>query len=440
MALSSIENRYLSALTAAQFPDMPADEPVMPVDAAAMDSPNLDGMQLAAGPSGTMSDAGGGMGEMKAYDPTVRERMAEFLQAGFERFGMDRFRARKQAQTLIGGPSSNLPLSLGLADIVPIIGTGLQTEEAARMGQEAVTSAQQGNLGTAALQAGGAVLGLVPGAVGTARAAKPVVQMIGKSLTPKGAKLTPNIEVPAAGDITKPAFKKWFGDSKVTNDAGQPIVVYHARAGDFDSFDTAGRGKTKGTGAFFSSSADVASTYGVKGDENIVPAYLSMKRPVVIDANGSNWSDIDMGAKISVPEIKVSDIEEQQLLAELTGSAVDESAMKTIPAAEMSLGELKINNKLIDRKVNTDDIARWARKMGYDGLIIKNVIDSGPSGRYMPDEAMNPHNVYVAFEPTQIKSVFNKGTWNPDDPRMVQGAGAATAGTGAATMSDKEQK
>jgi hypothetical protein len=440
MALSSIEDRYLSALTAAQFPDMPADEPVMPVDAAGMDSPNLDGMQLAAGPSRTMSDAGGGMGEMKAYDPTTRERLASFLQSGFEGLGMDRVKARQRAQTLIGGPSSNLPLSLGLADIVPIIGTGLQTEEAARMGQEAVTSAQQGNLGTAALQAGGAVLGMVPGAVGTARAAKPVVQMIGKSLTPKGAKLTPNIEVPAAGDITKPAFKKWFGDSKVTNDAGQPIVVYHARAGDFDSFDTAGRGKTKGTGAFFSSSADVASTYGVKGDENIVPAYLSMKRPVVIDANGSNWSDIDMGAKISVPEIKVSDIEEQQLLAELTGSAVDESAMKTIPAAEMSLGELKINNKLIDRKVNTDDIARWARKMGYDGLIIKNVIDSGPSGRYMPDEAMNPHNVYVAFEPTQIKSVFNKGTWNPDDPRMVQGAGAATAGTGAATMSDKEQK
>jgi hypothetical protein len=182
MALSSIENRYLSALTAAQFPDMPADEPVMPVDAAAMDSPNLDGIQLAAGPSGTMSDAGGGMGEMKAYDPTVRERMAEFLQAGFERFGMDRFRARKQAQTLIGGPSSNLPLSLGLADVVPFLGTGLQTEEAARMGQEAVTSAQQGNLGTAALQAGGAVLGLVPGAVGTVKAGKALAKETGKQL------------------------------------------------------------------------------------------------------------------------------------------------------------------------------------------------------------------------------------------------------------------
>jgi len=357
------------------------------------------------------------------------------LQAGFEKFGMDRYKARQNAQTLMGGGSSNLPLNMGLADIVPFLGTALQTQEAARMGGEAVTSAQQGNIGTAAMQAGGAAVGMIPGAAGTVKA----VKSIEKALTQKGAKLTPEIEVPAAGDITKPAFKKWFGDSKVTDNSGQPIVVYHARSGDFGEFNTAGRGKTKGTGAFFSSSSDVASTYAVGGNENIVPVYLSMKRPVVIDANGANWSDIDMTAKISTPEIKVSDIEEQKLLAELTGSTVDESSMKTIPAAEMSLGDLKINNKVIDKKVNTDDIARWARKMGYDGLIIKNVVDSGPSGRYMPEDAINPHNVYVAFEPTQIKSVFNKGTWNPKDSRILHGTGATTAGTGA-TMQDKENK
>ena len=328
-----------------------------------------------------------------------------------------------------------MPLDMGLADIVPLLGTALQTEEAVNMGGEAIQSAKQGNYGTAALQAGGAVLGLVPGAVGTAKAAK----SIAKALTTKGAKLAPNIEVPAAGDITKPAFKKWFGDSKATDNSGQPIVVYHARSGDFGEFDTVGRGKTKGTGSFFSSSADVASTYAVGGEENIVPVYLSMKSPVVIDVNGAHWSDVDMSAKVSLPEIKVSDVEEQKLMAELTGSAVDETATKTLPAAEITLGDLMLNNKLIDKKVNTDAIARWARKMGYDGVIIRNVIDSGPSGRYMPDAAMEPNDVYVAFEPTQIKSVFNKGTWNPNDPRILHGGAAAGAGT-AATMPDKEQK
>jgi hypothetical protein len=195
MALSQIEDRYLSALTAVQFPDMPV-EPVT----AEQDTQSMDGMQLAAGPSGTVSDAGGGrgsyagydpradaaskapMGEIKPYDPTVRERLAGFLQAGFEGIGIDRYKARQNAETLLGGPSSNLPLNIGLADFVPFLGTGLQTQEAVRMGGDAVTSAQQGNYGTAALQAGGAALGLVPGAVGTVKAAKPLV--------PKAAEMT----------------------------------------------------------------------------------------------------------------------------------------------------------------------------------------------------------------------------------------------------------
>lgn len=190
MALSPIEDSYLQRLTSSQFPDMPASEPAMPVDAAALDAPSMDGMQLAAGPSQTVSDAGAGRGsyagfdprldmankgqqdQMRAYDPTTRERIASFLQAGFEGLGMDRYKARQNAQTLIGGGSSNLPLDMGLADIVPFLGTALQTEEAVNMGGEAVQSAQQGNYGTAALQAGGAVLGLVPGAAGTVKAAK----------------------------------------------------------------------------------------------------------------------------------------------------------------------------------------------------------------------------------------------------------------------------
>ena len=176
MAYSPIEDKYLSALTSVQFPDMPV-EPV------ATEQPT-DGVQLAEVGATKMPDygySGQRQATMTDYDPTVRERMAEFLQAGFEKFGMDRYKARKQAQTLIGGPSSNLPLNIGLADVVPFLGTGLQTQEAVRMGEEAVTSAQQGNYGTAALQAGGAALGLVPGVAGTVKA--------GKALAPKAGEM-----------------------------------------------------------------------------------------------------------------------------------------------------------------------------------------------------------------------------------------------------------
>jgi hypothetical protein len=179
MAYSAIENKYLSALASYQFPDPPA-APEM----AAPDQPPED-VLLAAGPSQTMTDAGGGgrpVDSIKPFDPTIRQRLSDFLQAGFEGLGVDRFKARQNAQTLIGGPSSNLPLSMGLADVVPFLGTTMQTEEAAIMGGEAVESAKQGNYGTAALQAGGAALGMIPGAVGTVKAGKALAKETGQQL------------------------------------------------------------------------------------------------------------------------------------------------------------------------------------------------------------------------------------------------------------------
>lgn len=176
MAYSPIEDKYLSVLTSQQFPDMPA-EPVAT-------EPSVDGVQLAEVGATKMADygySGQRQATMTDYDPTVRERMADFLQAGFEKFGMDRYKARQNAQTLMGGGSSNLPMNIGIADIVPFLGTALQTQEAARMGGEAVTSAQQGNIGTAAMQAGGAAVGMIPGVAGTVKA--------GKALAPKAGEM-----------------------------------------------------------------------------------------------------------------------------------------------------------------------------------------------------------------------------------------------------------
>ena len=272
MALSPIEDRYLSALTAAQFPDMPADEPAMPVDAAAMDTPTLDGMQLAAGPSQTVSDAGGGRGsyagfdvrqdvankgaqpEMRAYDPTTRERIASFLQAGFEGLGMDRYKARKNAQTLIGGPSSNLPLDLGLADIVPFLGTGLQTEEAARMGGQAVESAKAGQLGTAALQAGGAAIGLVPGAAGTVKTA----MAVGRAGERLAEKTVP--EIMAKGGTMAELLQALSQGSR------SQLTAFHGTPHTVDKFDSkkigTGEGnQTYGYGLYFAENPDVAKSY-----------------------------------------------------------------------------------------------------------------------------------------------------------------------------------
>lgn len=212
MAYSPIEDKYLSALTAFQFPDMPV-EPAMP-EQTMPGRQEGDIMLAEAGSRGLPEQAYSGRypDSMKAIEPTVRERLAGVLQSSFESLGMDRYKARQNAQTLIGGGSSNLPLNIGLADFVPFLGTGLQTEESAIMGGEAIESAKRGDYGTAALQAGGAVLGLVPGVASTVKAGKALApeagQMISKSMDALGTPLQMNIVEPNPSLLQAPVFSR----------------------------------------------------------------------------------------------------------------------------------------------------------------------------------------------------------------------------------------
>jgi len=199
-----------------------------------------------------------------------------------------------------------------------------------------------------------------------------------------------------APKVETKAFKNWFGESKVVDDTNKPIVVYHARRGDFESFDPLkSEGKSAGTGTFFSSSPDVAATYNTSSEHNIVPAYLSLKKPFVVDFNGANWNQGGSEALVKLPDGTDDD------LLSYFGAGVDEV-------------------------VSTDDVARLAREQGYDGVIIRNVVDHGPAGRFATKEAENPGDIFIAFQPEQIKSVMNKGSFDPKDPRMLYGGAGVT--------------
>lgn len=177
MAYSELEQSYMDSIARAEFPGLfePQGEPV----------------QVAAAPGETMTDAApaaaGSVPEMRSYDPTVRERLVTFVQSGFEGIGMERAQARRQAETLLGGPGSGIPMGMGVADLIPFLGTGLQTEEAARSMTSAAKLAKQGNYAEAAVEGGMGVLGLVPGAAGTAKAIKTVIKSGKKKATAAAA-------------------------------------------------------------------------------------------------------------------------------------------------------------------------------------------------------------------------------------------------------------
>ena len=116
--------------------------------------------------------------EMRAYDPTMRERMASALQSGMEGLGVDRYKARKHSQTIMGGESSNLPGGMGIADVVPFLGTGLQTEEAVDSLKKAKESAKRGDLIDAGVEGAFGAAGLIPGAAGTIKLGKSAIKKL----------------------------------------------------------------------------------------------------------------------------------------------------------------------------------------------------------------------------------------------------------------------
>lgn len=69
-------------------------------------------------------------------------------------------------------------------------------------------------------------------------------------------------------------FYKWFGNSKVVDEQGRPLVVYHGTNAEFDTFD---KNKAFDGAFYFSPNKEFAKGYG-----NIMPTYLSIKNPTTI--------------------------------------------------------------------------------------------------------------------------------------------------------------
>jgi len=79
------------------------------------------------------------------------------------------------------------------------------------------------------------------------------------------------------------AFKKWFGDSKVVDANGDPLVVYHGTHKQFSEFNTDDFGALLGKGSYFTADTKEAQQYSGPG-KRIVPGYISMKNPYYVNS------------------------------------------------------------------------------------------------------------------------------------------------------------
>jgi hypothetical protein len=90
-----------------------------------------------------------------------------------------------------------------------------------------------------------------------------------------------------------PEFKKWFGDSKVVDKDGKPLVVYHGTTADITEFDPARTQQT--SGIFFASNPEYANAFaqGRSGNGNVMPVFLSLQNPAYIEVNDYNYDTLN---------------------------------------------------------------------------------------------------------------------------------------------------
>ena len=168
------------------------------------------------------------------------------------------------------------------------------------------------------------------------------------------ARISPDRQTTAIPTIERPEFKDWFSQSKVVDEDGAPLVVYHGGSNSIDAF------KPNSDGLIYmTSNPELASDYATvrRSSGAVYPVYASLKNPLVVD--------------------RASDLTSQRTLIKM------------------------------------------AREGGNDGLILKNADDSVSGMAQRPTST-----VVIAFEPSQIKSKFNTGSFSRSDPRIIDASPA----------------
>ena len=232
------------------------------------------------------------------------------------------------------------------------------------------------------------------------------------------------------GNTLSKEQQEFFKDSKARDENGNLKYLYHGtKHGGFTKFEV-----TDHTGYFFTDSYMNAASYsGTLNDfapsntaEDEIEAlkyalygeekranyavYLNLTNPLIINGNGSHWSkvfDYYEGGKF----VAYEDLTEEQK-QRFIDNGYDEGFLRLFSSKYLSsIRIFDAANYSVAKIQSTDAWAKEAQDRGFDGVIFKNIVDSGSQWSSDAYES----NVYVAFNSNQIKSVNNKTpTSDPD--------------------------
>ena len=196
-------------------------------------------------------------------------------------------------------------------------------------------------------------------------------------------------EAAMAAREESPAFQKWFEGSKVVDDDGAPLRVYHGTVATFDEFDMARLGEATGAPSarealFFAKDPEVANSYAIPYD-----AYA--------DADGLIGAYVRLLDKISFGYYQKFN---EKILTLFGGGGLNTMGAPNVRPAYVQMR----NPKIVDqagkefREETYFDVIRQAKAEGHDGVIFKNTFDPGFKGGEVKTD------VYAVFSENQTRA------------------------------------
>ncbi len=219
-----------------------------------------------------------------------------------------------------------------------------------------------------------------------------------------------------SGVVNTPAFKAWFGDSVVRDKDGKPEVMYHGTNADvtefrpFSHFGTAKAANDRYE-ALRSFSEDVV--HRDAGPFSIVPVYLKLENPLRmpdlagVDANTSKPYEEaldDFDKKYPPDDDDIS----RRFQAIDRGEGPTHASLES----DTDLSEYLYRNDVIDSEefwevqYSPQKAMELLKAKGYDGIVYTNDVEDTGS------------DSYIVFDPTHVKSAYNRGAWSQSDKHI----------------------
>ena len=206
-------------------------------------------------------------------------------------------------------------------------------------------------------------------------------------------------KVDSEGNELSEEQQKFFAESKIVDDNGNLLVVYHGTPfGTFTEFKKkSGVVNREHYGHWFSDSKKLAEQFknsdGIMSwkdsiNEKVYTGYIKATNPYILDAHGLAWNNLPLPTEIA-----------RWMWDKLSPS--DKSLFQ-------KMSPEKGTWERFDR-ATTDDIAEFAQRNGYDAAVIKNVKE------YSEDSGTVVNNSVCIFNSNQFKDIDNTNpTTNPD--------------------------